>query len=141
MVERRREPQREDDQRREPERPAKPVDAAEQLVGRPGAQAEVADGHGVVVSATVGQPADQHSDQPHGELGVGKLRDGEAGGPPGLTDPPPPADHSGVTYAPAIPPSIRNVEAVMNDDSSEARKTTPLAISSGLPKRPIGMWT
>ena len=33
------------------------------------------------------------------------------------------------------------VEAVMKEDSSEARKIAALAISRASPKRPIGMWT
>src|SRR5260370_40879986 len=48
---------------------------------------------------------------------------------------------SGVMYAPVIPPSTTNDVPVMNDDSSLARKSAALAISSGRPKRPIGMWT
>src|ERR671918_506907 len=40
-----------------------------------------------------------------------------------------------------MPPSTRNVDAVMNDDSSEARKSTAFAISSGSPNRPIGTCT
>ena len=47
----------------------------------------------------------------------------------------------GVTYAPEIPPSTRNVEAVMKDASSLARNATAAAISSGSAKRPIGTWT
>src|SRR6476661_4212866 len=52
-----------------------------------------------------------------------------------------PPPQRGVTYAPEMPPSTRKVEAVMKLDSSEARKSTALAISSGSPKRPIGTWT
>ena len=40
-----------------------------------------------------------------------------------------------------MPPSTRNVVAVMKDESSLARKATAAAISSGAPKRPIGTWT
>ena len=40
-----------------------------------------------------------------------------------------------------MPPSTRKVLAVMKLDSSEARKSTALAISSGSPKRPIGTCT
>ena len=40
-----------------------------------------------------------------------------------------------------MPPSTRNVLAVMNEESSEARNSTALAISSGSPKRPIGTCT
>src|SRR3954453_6603259 len=50
-------------------------------------------------------------------------------------------NHSGVMYAPVIPPSTRNDVPVMNDDSSLARNSAALAISSALAKRPIGMWT
>ena len=39
--------------------------------------------------------------------------------------------YTGVTYAALIPPSTRNVDAVMNDESSLARKATAAAISSG----------
>ena len=53
----------------------------------------------------------------------------------------PSPDYSGVTYAPEIPPSTRKFDAVMNDESSDARKATDAAISSGSPKRPKGMCT
>ena len=49
--------------------------------------------------------------------------------------------YNGVTYAPEIPPSTRNVEAVMNEASSLARNTTADAISSGSANRPIGTCT
>jgi hypothetical protein len=49
--------------------------------------------------------------------------------------------YSGVVYAPLIPPSTRNVEAVTKLDSSPARNRTALAISSARAKRPIGTWT
>src|SRR5665811_26963 len=49
--------------------------------------------------------------------------------------------HSGVTYAPEMPPSTRKVDAVMKLDSSEARNSTALAISSGSANRPSGTWT
>ena len=51
------------------------------------------------------------------------------------------AHYSGVTYAPLMPPSTRNVEAVMNEASSLARNATAAAISSGSAKRPMGTWT
>ena len=40
-----------------------------------------------------------------------------------------------------MPPSTRNVDAVMNDASSLARKATAAAISSASAKRPAGMCT
>ena len=40
-----------------------------------------------------------------------------------------------------MPPSTRKVLAVMKLDSSEARKSTALAISSGSANRPSGMCT
>src|SRR3954452_1476256 len=49
--------------------------------------------------------------------------------------------HSGVMYAPVIPPSTRNDVPVMNEDSSLARNSAAFAISSARAKRPIGMWT
>lgn len=49
------------------------------------------------------------------------------------------AAHSGVMYAPVIPPSTTNDVPVMNDDSSLARNSAAFAISSGRPKRPMGM--
>src|SRR4051812_36607449 len=39
--------------------------------------------------------------------------------------------HNGVTYAPVMPPSTTNWDAVMNDESSLARKATAAAISAG----------
>src|SRR5262249_55402541 len=51
------------------------------------------------------------------------------------------AAHWGVTYAPEMPPSTRNVVAVPNEASSLARKATAAAIASGPPKRPMGTWT
>src|SRR5205823_2816686 len=51
------------------------------------------------------------------------------------------AGHSGVTYAEEMPPSTRKVEAVTNDASSEARKATAAASSSGSANRPTGTWT
>jgi hypothetical protein len=38
-----------------------------------------------------------------------------------------------------MPPSTKKVAPVMNEESSLAKKATAAAISSGLPKRPIGM--
>src|ERR1019366_805460 len=49
-------------------------------------------------------------------------------------------DQNGVTYAPVIPPSTMNCDAVMKLDSSLARNSTALAISSGSANRPTGMW-
>ena len=40
-----------------------------------------------------------------------------------------------------MPPSTRKVDAVMNDESSEARNAAAAAISEASPKRPIGMCT
>ena len=40
-----------------------------------------------------------------------------------------------------MPPSTTRAAPVMNDDSSEARNSAPLAISSARPNRPTGMWT
>ena len=42
-------------------------------------------------------------------------------------------------YCAVIPPSITSSEPVTQDDSSEARNSTPLAISSAVPSRPIGV--
>src|SRR6266545_1245656 len=49
--------------------------------------------------------------------------------------------HNGVTYAPVMPPSTRNVLAVMNEASSLARNATAAAISAGSANRPIGTCT
>src|SRR5690606_9898313 len=49
--------------------------------------------------------------------------------------------YRGVTYAPEMPPSTRNVEAVMKLASSLARNATAEAISSARAKRPIGTCT
>jgi hypothetical protein len=38
--------------------------------------------------------------------------------------------YSGVTYAPEIPPSTRKVDAVTNEDSSDARKINAAATSA-----------
>src|SRR5271154_5453541 len=40
-----------------------------------------------------------------------------------------------------MPPSTRKVDAVMKDESSEAKKAAAAAISVASPKRPMGMWT
>ena len=40
-----------------------------------------------------------------------------------------------------MPPSTRKVDAVMNDESSEARNAAAAAISEASPKRPMGMCT
>ena len=40
-------------------------------------------------------------------------------------------------YCAVMPPSITNSEPVTQDDSSDARNSTPLAISSAVPSRPI----
>lgn len=39
-----------------------------------------------------------------------------------------------------MPPSMINSLPTVNADSSEAKNTTALATSLGLPKRPIGIW-
>src|SRR5215469_16523947 len=44
----------------------------------------------------------------------------------------------GISQSAVPPPSTTNVAPVMNDESSEARKSTALAISSGVPTRPKG---
>ena len=43
-----------------------------------------------------------------------------------------------VSQSAVPPPSTTSVAPVMNDESSEARKSTALAISSGVPTRPKG---
>jgi hypothetical protein len=42
-------------------------------------------------------------------------------------------------YCAVMPPSITSSEPVTQDDSSDARNSTPLAISSAVPSRPIGV--
>jgi hypothetical protein len=42
------------------------------------------------------------------------------------------------TYCAVMPPSITSSEPVTQDDSSDARNSTPLAISRAVPSRPIG---
>ena len=42
-------------------------------------------------------------------------------------------------YAAVQPPSITRLCPVMNEDASDARKTTPPAMSRGVPNRPIGV--
>src|SRR6185437_4769026 len=49
-------------------------------------------------------------------------------------------DHSGVTYAAAMPPSTRNSVPVTKEDSSDARNNAARAISTASPKRPMGIW-
>ena len=44
-------------------------------------------------------------------------------------------------YCAVMPPSITSSEPVTQDDSSDARNSTPLAISSAVPSRPIGVKT
>lgn len=50
-------------------------------------------------------------------------------------------DQTGVTYAPAIPPSTRKSVAFTNEESSLARNATAAAISVGSANRPTGMCT
>ena len=72
-----------------------------------------------------------------GRAGVAADGDRRArGGPAGVS-----VGYTGVTYAPPMPPSTRKVEAVMYDDSSDARNRTALASSTASAKRPIGTWT
>jgi hypothetical protein len=42
-------------------------------------------------------------------------------------------------YCAVMPPSITSSEPVTHDDSSDARNSTPLAISHAVPSRPIGV--
>jgi hypothetical protein len=42
-------------------------------------------------------------------------------------------------YCAVMPPSMTSSEPVTQDDSSDARNRTPLAISSAVPSRPIGV--
>ena len=42
-------------------------------------------------------------------------------------------------YCAVMPPSITSSEPVTQDDSSDARNSTPLAMSSAVPSRPIGV--
>ena len=51
----------------------------------------------------------------------------------------PPTQRSTDSYCAVIPPSITSSEPVTQDDSSEARNNTPLAMSSAVPSRPIGV--
>jgi serine/threonine protein kinase len=41
-------------------------------------------------------------------------------------------------YCAVYPPSITRLAPVMNEDSSDARNSTPFAISSAVPRRPTG---
>src|SRR5260221_1029638 len=49
-----------------------------------------------------------------------------------------PGVYRGTHHCAVMPPSIMRPAPVMNAASSEARKTMPLAISVGVPMRPIG---
>jgi hypothetical protein len=51
----------------------------------------------------------------------------------------PPGRGSMCAYCAVMPPSITSSEPVTQDDSSDARNSTPLAISSAVPSRPIGV--
>ena len=50
-----------------------------------------------------------------------------------------PARRSICAYCAVMPPSITSSEPVTQDDSSDARNSTPLAISRAVPSRPIGV--
>ena len=51
----------------------------------------------------------------------------------------PPGREPMCAYCAVMPPSITSSEPVTQDDSSDARNSTPLAISSAVPSRPIGV--
>ena len=51
----------------------------------------------------------------------------------------PPGRAPGCAYCAVMPPSITSSDPVTQDASSDARNSTPLAMSSAVPSRPIGV--
>ena len=68
--------------------------------------------------------------------GTGRNRKGGGGRPP----PPPSMRHPDRNQAKNWPPLAEITEPVMKPASSEDRKATQRAISSGSPRRPTGIW-